>query len=232
MDGLTILPARPVLCAGFSFHGPCADMQGRRSHGASFSGRDLREGGGMGQISLKAGFPPRASMTSEVSPEQACLSETCQALDDPVLPLLFGLTWNSHHELLLGLKKGVFSRARLLKCTRKGKALTSTHTNTDSSIRLDVEKQNSETSRMACWMGACWWVRRRNRKPQGRRRCHPGPRCSGDFPGASSTGAAVCQKLTAGDLWRPLCSSLQANTKSNCCLFLSEGSFLRLKWVL
>lgn len=134
----------------------------------------------------------------------------------PEIPIMsYSLDW----------RRVFFSRARLLKCTRKGEALTSARTNTDSSIRLDVEKQNSETSRMVCWMGACWWVRRRWR-------CHPGAQCSGDFPGASSTGAAVCQKLTAGDLWRPLCSLLQANTKSNCCLFLSKGSFLRLKWVL
>ena len=48
-------------------------------------------------MSIKTRFPPCAFMTSEVSPEQACLSEICQTVDDLVLPLFFGLTWNSHH---------------------------------------------------------------------------------------------------------------------------------------
>ena len=130
--GRTDDPARPPcpLC-WLLLPRPLRRHAGQEESWGQFFWKGLREGGGMGQMSIKAGFPPRASMASEVS-----LSETCQTVDDPVLPLLFGLTWNSHHESLLGLKKGVFSRARLLKCTRKGKALTPAHTNTDSSYQI------------------------------------------------------------------------------------------------
>lgn len=88
---LTIPPALSFVLASPSTAPAQTCSRGSRSHGASFSGRDLREGGGMGMD------PPCAFMTSEVSPEQACLSEICQTVDDLVLPLLFGLTWNSHH---------------------------------------------------------------------------------------------------------------------------------------
>lgn len=86
---------------------------------------------------------------------------------------------------------------------------------------------------MACWTGTCWWVRRRNRKAQGRRHCHPGCRCSGDVPGAAPQ-VPLC--ATEAHCWWPGEAALflvaLKHWKHCCLLSLSEGSFLRPKCVL
>lgn len=132
---LTIPPALSFVLASPSTAPAQTCSRGSRSHGASFSGRDLREGGGMGMDEYK----------NKVS--SLCFHDLWSQ-PRAGLPLwnMSNCWWSSSSSLFwLDLKfpslvtpwieEGHFFQSSAVKCTRKGKALTSARTSSDLSIR-------------------------------------------------------------------------------------------------